>query len=150
MKNKIVRSAKHAMLLLMLLLIGYSCSDDPVQDFEKTEWNIENFTVEAYEWNWNPSSLRWEAVRPLSFIDEFIYEKGAVIGYVFIAENGKEVQYQLPHTLNLRDGEFVYTQTLDYNFDYKTKRATFLIKPSDSFEDLEAKKTYDFRIAMIW
>lgn len=150
MKIKILNSTKYVAILLFTLLIGYSCSDDPVQDFVQTEWNIESFTVKASEWNWNDNMLRWEAVRQLSFIDEFIYENGAVIGYVFLNENGKEVQYQLPHTVNIIAGEFVLTETIDYHFDFKTKRATFIIKPSDSVEDPEAKQIYDFRIVMIW
>lgn len=150
MKKKAIRPVKQIALLLLLLFVGYSCSDDPVQDFIQTEWNIEPFTIKASEWSWNNDMARWEAVRQLNFIDEFIYEKGAVIGYLFLNENGKEVQYQLPHTVNVIAGEFVLTETIDYHFDYITKRATFLIKPSNSIEDPEAKQTYDFRIAMIW
>lgn len=151
MKTKVVRSAKYLTLFLMLLIIGYSCSDDdPVIDYQETQWNIENFTVKASEWSWNSSLFRWEAVKQLKYIDEFIYESGAVIGYIFILENGREVQYQLPYTVNIVIGDEVLTETLDYNFDFKTNRVTFLIKPSDSIEDFEAKQTYDFRIAMIW
>ena len=150
MKNKMLKATRYTTLLLLMVIIGYSCSDDPVQDFVQTEWNVEPFTVKASEWSWNPTLLRWEAVKQLKFIDEFIYESGAVIGFFFTIENGKEVQYQLPHDVNLVIGEEKLTETLDYYYDFKTKQATFLIKPSDSIEDPEAKQTYDFRIVMIW
>lgn len=151
MKATVLRSTKYTALFLLLLFLGHSCSDDdPVTYYEETQWNIENFTVEASEWNWSFDLARWEAVKQLKYIDEFIYESGAVIGYLFILENGREVQYQLPHTVNIVVGGEEFTETLDYNFDFKTNRVTFLIKPSDSIDDLEARQTYDFRIAMIW
>lgn len=155
MKKNVVRSVKQISLILLLLFVGYSCSDDdPIIDYEETQWNIENFTVNASDWSWNPTQSRWEAVKQLKFIDEFIYEKGAVIGYVFISENDKEVQYQMPHTVNIvisgEETTETLTETLDYYFDFISSRVTFLIKPSDSIEDTEAKQTYNFRIAMIW
>ena len=151
MKAKVLKSVKYVTLFLLLLLLGHSCSDDdPVTYYEETQWNIESFTVEASEWNWNFDLARWEAVKQLKYIDEFIYESGAVIGYLCILENGSGVQYQLPHTVNIVVGDERFTETLDYNFDFKTNRVTFLIKPSDSIDDLEARQTYDFRIAMIW
>ncbi len=155
MKKNVVRSVKQISLILLLLFVGYSCSDDdPIIDYEETQWNIENFTVNASDWSWNPTQSRWEAVKQLKFIDEFIYENGAVIGYIFFSENGKEVQYQLPHTVNIvisgEETTETLTETLDYYFDFISSRVTFLIKPSDSIEDTEAKQTYNFRIAMIW
>lgn len=121
-----------------------------------TEWNIENFTVNSTEWEWNPDFRRWEAEKQLEFIDEFIYEEGAVIGYVFLGEqNVNEVQVQLPYVKSYRlaDGEggfFIFTETISYEYSILTNRATFFIEPSDGIRDDDAKATYNFRIVMIW
>ena len=149
MKKRLFSLLFSGVFMIGLIFFVTSCSDKN-EDIVETAWNVESFTVDASEWSWNPLESRWQAVKQLDFIVEFIYESGAVIGYVFVTENGKEVQYQLPHTLNLVDGENVFTETVDYNFDFKTSRVTFLIKPSDSFQDVKAKLTYNFRILMIW
>ena len=149
MKRKLFTSLFAGVLLTGLAFFATSCSDKN-DDIVETAWNVENIPVNASDWNWNSANGRWEAVKQLDFINEFIYESGAVIGYVFISENNKEVQYQLPHTINIVDGEAVFTETIDYHFDFKTSRVTFLIKPSDSFQDSNAKVTYNFRIVMIW
>lgn len=149
MKKRLFSLLFSGVFMIGLIFFVTSCSDKN-EDIVETAWNVESFTVDASEWSWNPLESRWQAVKQLDFIDEFIYESGAVIGYVFVTENGKEVQYQLPHTLNLVDGENVFTETVDYNFDFKTSRVTFLIKPSDSFQDVKAKLTYNFRVLMIW
>ena len=149
MKKRLFSLLFSGVFMIGLVFFVSSCSDKN-EDIVETAWNVESFTVDASEWSWNPSESRWQAVKQLDFIDEFVYESGAVIGYVFVTENGKEVQYQLPHTLNLVDGENVFTETIDYNFDFKTSRVTFLIKPSDSFQDVKAKLTYNFRVLMIW
>jgi hypothetical protein len=121
-----------------------------------TEWNIENFTVNSTEWEWNPDFRRWEAEKQLEFIDEFIYEEGAVIGYVFLGEqNVNEVQVQLPYLKSYLitdddDGEIMFTETTGYEYSFLTNKVTFFIEPSDGFEDPEAKVTRNFRIVMIW
>ena len=149
MKSKRLTSLLVGVLFIGTALFLSSCSNSS-DDIVETAWNIENFTVNASDWSWDAANGRWEAVKQLKFIDEFVYENGAVIGYVFVTENGKEVQYQLPHTMNIVDGDAAFTETVDYHFDFKTSRVTFLIKPSDSFQDINAKLTYNFRIVMIW
>lgn len=149
MKRRLFGSLFTGLLLMGVILFMTSCSDSN-DDIIETAWNVENISVNASDWTWNPAEERWEAGKQLDFIDEFIYESGAVLGYIFITENNREVQYQLPYTLNIVEGEAVFTETIDYNFDFKTSRITFLIKPSDSFQDENAKLTYNFRIVMIW
>ena len=149
MKRRLFGSLFTGLLLMGVFLFMTSCSDSN-DDIIETAWNVENISVNASDWTWNPAEERWEAGKQLDFIDEFIYESGAVLGYIFITENNREVQYQLPYTLNIVEGEAVFTKTIDYNFDFKTSRITFLIKPSDSFQDENAKLTYNFRIVMIW
>ncbi|MEA4917429.1 hypothetical protein [Proteiniphilum sp.] len=137
------------LLFLGFVFFSTSCNDD---DIIETAWNIENFTVEASQWSWNPANRRWEAVRELDYIDEFIYEKGSVIGYVFLGEQNKdEVQTQLPYIKSyiLDDGS-KFTETISYEYSYLTNKVKFYIEPSDGIQDAAARQRYDFRIAMIW
>ncbi len=137
------------LLFLGFVFFSTSCNDD---DIIETAWNIENFTVEASQWSWSPANRRWEAVRELDYIDEFIYEKGSVIGYVFLGEQNKdEVQTQLPYIKSyiLDDGS-KFTETISYEYSYLTNKVKFYIEPSDGIQDAAARQRYDFRIAMIW
>lgn len=148
------------LLFVGLLFLGTtsvmtSCSDS-TDDFVETAWNIENFSVSASQWSWNPNLNRWEATRQLELIDEFIYEDGAVIGYVFIGtQNVDEVQVPLPYIRsfvggNAQDGFFDFTETISFEYSRLTNRVTFCIEPSDGVEDQDAKQNYNFRIVMIW
>jgi len=138
-----------ATLFLGLMFVTASCSDK--NDVVETEWNIENITVKAADWTWDPAEGRFFATKQLKFIDEFIYENGAVIGYVFIGQQGSgEVQHQLPFTRSYVDGENTFTEEIYYSFSASNNRVTFFIEPSDSFQDNNAKVDYNFRIVMIW
>lgn len=162
-----------ALLLINFLLSGCSTSDDYLREFEVkrmieealkennkdlyfTEWNIENFTVKASDWSWNSNLNRWENVRKLKYIDEFIYESGAVIGYIFIGtQDIDEIQIQLPYIQSYLvkndQGElFNFTETIGSEYSYLTNSITFFIEPSDGFQDPGAKQNYNFRIVMIW
>jgi hypothetical protein len=138
-------------LFLGIAFFATSCSDSN-DDIVETVWNIENPTINASQWSWSPANKRWEAVWQLAYINEFIYEKGAVIGYVFLGTQGQnEVQTQLPYlkSYQLDDGS-EFTETISYEYSLLTNRVTFYIAPSDGIEDSAARATYNFRIAMIW
>ncbi len=155
MKRKIYTSLFTGILFLSTLFIATSCSDS-TDDIIETEWNIENFTVNASQWTWNSELNRWEAVRPLGFIDEFIYENGAVIGYVFIGSQGvNEVQVPLPYIrsflVEVGQNEFVdFTETISFEFSQQRNEVTFYIEPSDGVQDQDARQNYNFRVVMVW
>jgi len=88
----------------------------------------------------------------MKYIDEFIYESGAVIGYVFLGvQNQDEVQTQLPYTISiLLDDGSVFTETVGYEYSSLTNRVTFYIQPSDGIQDMAAKVYYQFRLVLIW
>jgi len=155
MKRKLFTSLLAGVMLTVLAFFATSCSDKN-DDIVETAWNIENFTVDASQWAWNTSLRRWEAVKQLKYIDEFIYEDGAVIGYIFLGTQGvNEVQVQLPYLRSYlvddgAGGAIDFTETIGYEYSYLTNKVTFFIEPSDGFQDDQAKITYDFRIVMIW
>lgn len=158
MKTKVVRSAKYATLFLLLLLIGYSCSDDPVQqiDFNETQWEIVNIPVKKADWKWNNDAGRYVAIKNLPQLTKFIYENGAPFGFVFIGQQGvDEVQKGLPyvHTYYEDDGQgndYLYTETISCDFKLGSpSTVAFYIQASDLGGDDSILADYDFRIVLI-
>ena len=151
MKRKLFTSL-FAVLLVGMAFLGTSCSSND-NDVEKLLMHSEPFTVNASEWTWSATNLRWESRKQFQILDNYIYENGTPIGYVFLGkQNEDEVQAQLPYiskTYILDNGE-KFTETLGYEFSNLTKSVTFFIRPSDGVEDTDAKVTYHFRIALIW
>jgi hypothetical protein len=149
MKRKLFSLLLGGLLLSGTAFFVTSCDSD---DTVETAWDIQHYPVEASEWSWNSAGKRWEAVKQLKYIDEFIYEKGAVIGYVFLGEpNRDEVQTQLPCTRAYHSsGNPDFTETIGCEYSRLTNRVTFYIQPSDGIQDPNAKVYYAFRIVMIW
>ena len=149
MKRKLFPYLFAGLLFVGIGFFASSCSDD---DITETAWDIQDYEVNASEWSWNPAKRRWEVVKQMKYIDEFIYESGAVIGYVFLGvQNQDEVQTQLPYTISiLLDDGSVFTETVGYEYSSLTNRVTFYIQPSDGIQDTAAKAYYQFRLVLIW
>ena len=161
MKAKVLRSARYVALFLLLLLIGYSCSDsDPVQqiDFNETQWEIVNVSVKKSDWLWDDETSRYDALVDLPELTKFVYENGAQLGYVFIGEQGvNEVQKILPYVHTYYEGEdengdeILYTETISCDFMYGSpSTAAFYIQASDLGRDDSILADYNFRIVLIW
>src|SRR5690554_5521996 len=105
MIKKITKTFLVPVLMLSVLVAGYSCADDDYlserevrrmieealrqnnEQLEFTQWEIINITVnDVNDWEWIPEAAHWEVVYDLPELDEFIYEQGAQIGYVFIGQ----------------------------------------------------------------
>ena len=155
MRRKLYKTLLTVILITGTAFLATSCSDNS-DDFVETAWNIENFTVNATQWTWNNSFNRWEATRPLDYIDNFIYENGAVLGFVFLGTPDQdEVQTSLPYIRSYlqetTDGGLIdFTETIGFEYSKLTNRVTFYIEPSDGVDDPEARQNYNFRIVMIW
>lgn len=128
------------------------------EQLEFTRWEIVNITVNWDDWVWNTSSAQWEAIYDLPELDEFIYEQGAQLGYVFIGQQGvDEVQKLLPYVDTYYAGDdsqgnpiyFTETVSVDYQFGNPSTVA-FFIKDSQLAQDPDAPQTYNFRIVLIW
>ncbi len=158
MKKKAISSVKQVSLLLILLIIGYSCSDDPVQniDFKETQLKIVPFAVVKADWKWIEADARYEAVYDLPELTKFIYENGAPIGYVFIGQQGvDEVQKILPfvYTYYEEDAEgkpIRYTETISCDYQYGSPSSVaFFIQASDLGRDDTILANYNFKIVLI-
>lgn len=157
MKKNAIRSVKQLTLFLLLLSLGYSCSDDndPVIDFNETQWKIVNVTVNKADWQWMEVDGRYAAVLDLPELTKFIYENGAQLSYVFIGQQGTdEVQKLLPfvHTYSANvGGEIItYTETISCDFQLDTpSNVAFYIQASDLARDDSILANYNFRIVLI-
>lgn len=161
MKTKMLKTAKYATLLLLTMIIGYSCSDDPVVqqvDFDETQWEIVNVSIKNGDWVWDNEVGRYEAIVDLPELTKFVYEKGVQIGYVFIGEQGvNEVQKILPYVHSYYEGEdadgkpILYTETISCDFMYGTpSTVAFYIQASDLGRDDSILSDYNFRVVLIW
>lgn len=128
------------------------------EQLEFTRWEIVNFTVGVNDWRWNPDAAQWEAIFDFPELNEFIYEQGAQLGYVFIGQQGvDEVQKLLPYINTYYGGDdlqgnpiyFTETVSVDYQFGDPSTVA-FFIKDSQLAQDPDAPQTYNFRIVLIW
>lgn len=176
MIKKITKTFLAPVLMAALLVAGYSCADDDYlsenevrrmieqaliennEQLEFTEWKIVNITVNSNDWQWIPEAAHWEAVYDLPELDDFIYEYGAQIGYVFIGQQGvNEVQKMLPYSESYyagddEDGKPVYfTETIDVDYQLgNPSTVAFYIKDSQLAQDDDAPQLYNFRIVLIW
>ena len=164
MKTKVLKSVKYATLVLLTLLIGYSCSDDdPVQqiDFNETQWEVVPISIRKADWTWYEDTRRYEASVDLPELTKFIYENGVQFGYVFTGKRGvDERQIMLPHLFTYYEGvdqdgnpDLVYTETIscDFKLGSPTSTVTFYIQTSDLFpinEDFVIDR--NFRVVLVW
>mgnify|MGYP000896133940 CR=1 FL=1 len=174
MKRKIL----FAFSLFLALLIGYSCTSSPSQDYldefevrrmideaikqnneklEFTQWKIINIAAKKADWVWDETVGRYEAIYDLPELTEFIYEEGAAIGYVFLGTQGvDEVQKLLPfvHTYSETDDQgntIAYTETISCDFQYGSpSTVAFFIQASDLFRADQYLADYNFRVVLIW
>ena len=178
MKTKIVRALKHAIPLLMVMFIAYSCSESTQdyldeyeirrmieeeirknnQELEFTQWEIVNVSIKKADWEWINETNRYEAIVELPELTKFVYENGAQLGYVFIGEQGdNEVQKMLPYVHTHYEGlddsgnEIIYTETISCDFIYGLpSTAAFYIQSSDLFRNDDILANYNFRLVLVW
>lgn len=178
MKTKMQRLTKSTTLFLLLLFIGYSCSDstddyiseyeirrmieeairENNQDLEFTQWEIVNVSITKTDWEWDAETGRYDVIIELPELTEFIYENGAQLAYVFIGEQGvNEVQKMLPYVHTYYEGvdefgnEILYTETISCDFQYGApSTVAFYIQASDLFRNDDILADYNFRIVLVW
>ncbi len=129
-------------------------------NLEFTQWEIVNIQANQSDWQWNDQERRYEAIYSLPELTEFIYENGAVLGYLFLGQQGvDEVQKILPyvytHYATDTEGNIteIFTETISFDVMYQpggNSDVAFFIQASDVYEDTDAPQPYNFRIVTIW
>jgi hypothetical protein len=178
MKRNITKIFLASALFVSILVGSYSCAtDDTLSELEVrrmieealrennanlefTQWEIVNIEAKQSDWQWNEQERLYQAIYPLPELTEFIYENGAVLGYLFLGQQGvDEVQKILPyvHTYySTDDGGNItetFTETISYDVMYQSggnSDVAFFIQASDVYEDTTAPQTYNFRLVLIW
>lgn len=151
MKTKVLKSVKLTTLFLLLLVIGYSCSDDVV-GLESRSLNI---SIKKADWRWDDDAGKFYVVVNLPELTRYIYENGTLDSYVFIGQQGvDEVQNKLPyvHAYDGQDddGNFVpYSEYISSSFQLGNPSTVyFYIQASDLLDDPNILFDYSFRVVL--
>lgn len=181
MRKSLLKSVVVSFIFATVLLGGYSCSDNLPDDYltenqvrkmiedalrennnqlEFTQWQIVPITVRKDQWEWKSPIDRYQAIIDLPELTEHIYENGAVLGYVFIGQQGvDEVQKTLPYVETYQftndKGERIgtYTETISYDVQYASNgnsTVAFFIQSSDLVQADEYLYDYNFRLVLVW
>lgn len=175
MKRKLFRTVFATFLLVGSGFVATSCSSGDYldefevrrmieeelkknnQNLEFTQWKIVNVSVKKTDWKWNDEARQYEVFADLPELTKFIYEEGAVLGYVFLGKQGvDEVQKPLPYsnTYSVTDAQgntTTFTETISYDVQLgNPSTVAFFIKDSELAKDEEAPQNYNFRIVLIW
>lgn len=151
MKTKVLKSVKLTTLFLLLLTIGYSCSDDVV-GLESRSLNI---SIKKADWRWDDDARKFYVVVNLPELTRYIYENGTLGSYVFIGQQGvDEVQNKLPY-VHAYDGQdddgnpIPYSEYISSSFKLGNPSTVyFFIQASDLLDDPEVLFDYNFRVVL--
>ncbi|MDR2414291.1 MAG: hypothetical protein LBD64_04815 [Odoribacteraceae bacterium] len=117
-----------------------------------TEIETRFFPVAQRDWKWNASYKRYERIVDFPELSQGIYEKGTVLGGVFILEqdaNGEyEVLKSLPFVQSIPYQNRSYTRTI--SFDVAPGQVAFYIQSSDLADDPNDLGNFDFKITLVW
>lgn len=133
---------KFCLFCSVVLFLG-SCT---FQDTSKIE--TYNFRVNKYDWKWNPYADRYECIFDFPEMSDKIYEKGAIVGSVFVYENNAETQKSLPFSQTYSSITGPYTETISFDTAVGNPNSIcFYIQTSDAQGTYLL--TYDFKITLI-
>lgn len=121
---------------------------DPEGEFAYVFYDV--VTIKKTDWKWDPAMQRFEASAefPEFFRDEYDY--GALVGNVFINENGEEKLQILPYIKTWQDGNITFTETISCALSFDKQRVFFYIQSSDLIMDEEAPQEYEFKVSIIF
>ncbi len=166
MKKKIFTSLFAVLMLLAIGLLGNSCgSDDYLSDYEiqqmidnslNGQWKIVPIESKIADWTWNETDKQYVAVYELPELTSNIYEEGAILGYIYIGQQGvDEVQKPLPYNFTYPKDTppGAYLEIISYDVQYKDNgqsTVAFYIQTSDLTRMDNYLANYTFRIVLIW
>jgi hypothetical protein len=118
-----------------------------------TEIETENFTVNLRDWQWNALYRRYECIINYPELSGGIYERGTVVGGVYIREKDQkgdvyEVLKSLPFLESIPHIDGPYTRTI--SFDIAPRQVTFYIQSSDLSDSTDDLGNYEFKITLLW
>lgn len=126
---------------------------------EGTNWKIADFEVGTQAQPWDYSNFTdnnyYFAKFNVPALTSFVFTDGNVNGYIYMTENGQQIQHSLPYVLHkyVVDGEntYYYTETVD--FVYGVGWVQIEVRDSDfAYEDNTSivPDVMKFRIVMTY
>ncbi|WP_165022556.1 hypothetical protein [Dysgonomonas sp. ZJ279] len=117
-----------------------------------TSWYVTSFTIQSSEWQLMgaPGELNsyYYLDKSLPELNNFVFNQGTVVAYI---ETEKDIKNGLPYVLHKggsdNQGEFLWTQTFD--FDFYPKGVRFYLTYSD-FNTQIPPDTETFHIVLMW
>lgn len=100
MTRKLLNLSKIALLVFSISFLFGSCTKETFIEnpIHQTEWYVNEFNIRSADWKWDDNLKLYYADGTLPDLDSDIYDKGAVIGYVYLGTQGQdEVMSVLPY-----------------------------------------------------
>lgn len=161
MKRKLYNSLALA-LVSVLALTGFTgctkeyITEEYITNVTGTDMEMHDFTVPVNDWKWNGDMNRYECAFSFPAFDEYMFEEGAVQGWVYIWKTFGDKDYpvlsQCPYVQSYSDGEgYTYSETIGYDLYLKPeKQIVFYIQASDLSDVSEYLDEYKFKINFIF
>ena len=155
MKKNLFKSLFSVILLLGIMVGASSCSK--TDTLAETQWKVVNITVNKSDWKWNADAGQYEVFVNLPELTKFIFDEGAVMGYLKIDANTKaplpfSKTYSYPYTGS--DGKTYtgfYTEHIKCDFQVgNPSTVAFYIEASDLDRDDQYLENRNFQIVLIW
>lgn len=114
------------------------------------------FSVAKEKWEWNGNLGRYECAFSFPDFDDYMFEEGAVQGWVYIWKNIGDKDYkvlsQCPYVQAYPDGEEItYSETIGYDLYLNPeKKIVFYVQTSDLSDFSGYLDDYDFKINFIY
>ncbi|MDR0729107.1 MAG: hypothetical protein LBF19_03145 [Prevotellaceae bacterium] len=142
---------------ILLLMAVFSACQGPMgpegPPGDSTQWAVRTITVHTNEWmlSGRPNELGsyYYADKSIPELTAFVFNEGAVIGYIRTGDNVKNI---LPYVLHKGEvgatGEYLWTQT--YDFDFSPGAVRFYVTFSDFMTGSARPGTETYDIVLIW
>ena len=138
-------------ILLIASLFAFSgCTTEEIYNIRGTESSVSFFIIRKNEWRWNSDFKRYEVVRRIPALDQFIFDDGTIVGSVFVTENNIEVQKLIPFVQTYAEGAITYTETISMDFSINPSEVCFYIQASDLSDEDKYLKDYEFKVSLFW
>ena len=153
------RAFKYLLIFFISIvgLFGFTaCGDDKHYYEIGTDMDTHIFNVDYEQWRWNSNDHRYEYTYSFPEFDNYMFEDGAVQGWVYIWKNDGNTDYkvltQCPYVQTYPNGtETPYSETIGFDLYLNpTKKIVFYVQASDLSDTDEYLDDYSFKVNFIY
>lgn len=146
------------LLFLLISFVFFACEGPtgPMgpagEDGVGSNWFMTSFTINKNDWKLvgNPNDLNsyFYVEKKMKELTKSVYETGTVLGYIQSGDNAKNgLPYVLHRGASDSKGEFLWTQT--YDFDFSEQVVRFYVTYSDFTTSVKPDREI-FHVILIW